>query len=42
MPMSDLNGTDIYAHGGTPAGLSRQVLSAFVRYGTKTNQRCGR
>ena len=30
--LSDLNGTDVYAHGGTPAGVFRELLSAFVRH----------
>lgn len=29
--LSDLNGTDVYVHGGTPAGVFRELLSAFVR-----------
>jgi len=29
--LSDLNGTDIYVHGGSPTGLFRELLSAFVR-----------
>ena len=29
--LSDLNGTDVYSHGGTPAGVFRELLSAFVR-----------
>jgi hypothetical protein len=29
--LSDLNGTDVYTHGGTPAGVFRTLLSAFVR-----------
>jgi hypothetical protein len=29
--LSDLNGTDVYIHGGTAAGVFRQLLSAFVR-----------
>ena len=29
--LSDLNGTDIYTHGATPAGVFRELLSAFVR-----------
>ena len=30
--LSDLNGTDVYTHGGTPAGVFRELLSAFVRH----------
>ena len=30
--MSDLNGTDVYAHRGTPSGVFRELLSAFVRH----------
>ena len=30
--LSDLNGTDVYAHGGAPAGVFRELLSAFVRH----------
>jgi hypothetical protein len=30
--LSDLNGTDVYVHGGTPAGVFRELLSAFVRH----------
>jgi hypothetical protein len=29
--LSDLNGTDAYTHGGTPEGVFRTLLSAFVR-----------
>jgi hypothetical protein len=29
--LSDLNGTDVYTHGGTPEGVFRTLLSAFVR-----------
>jgi hypothetical protein len=29
--LSDLNGTDVYVHGGSPNGLFRELLSAFVR-----------
>lgn len=29
--LSDLNGTDIYTHGGTPEGVFRTLLSAFIR-----------
>jgi len=30
--LSDLNGTDVYVHGGTPSGVFRELLSAFVRH----------
>jgi hypothetical protein len=30
--LSDLNGTDVYVHEGTPAGVFRELLSAFVRH----------
>jgi hypothetical protein len=30
--LSDLNGTDVYTHGATPAGVFRELLSAFVRH----------
>jgi hypothetical protein len=30
--LSDLNGTDTYVHGGTPSGVCRELLSAFVRH----------
>jgi hypothetical protein len=30
--LSDLNGTDVYTHGGTSAGVFRELLSAFVRH----------
>lgn len=29
--LSDLNGTDVYIHGGTPEGLFRELATAFVR-----------
>jgi len=29
--LSDLNGTDIYLHNGTPEGVFRELASAFVR-----------
>jgi hypothetical protein len=29
--LSDLNGTDVYTHGGTPQGVFRTLLSAFLR-----------
>jgi hypothetical protein len=29
--LSDLNGTDVYAHGGTVAGVFRELCNAFVR-----------
>ena len=29
--LSDLNGTDVYTHGGTPGGVFSTLLSAFVR-----------
>ena len=29
--LSDLNGTDVYTHGGTPEGVFRTLMSAFVR-----------
>jgi hypothetical protein len=29
--LSDLNGTDVYTHGGAPEGVFRTLLSAFVR-----------
>jgi hypothetical protein len=29
--LSDLDGTDVYTHGGTPEGVFRTLLSAFVR-----------
>jgi hypothetical protein len=29
--LSDLNGTDIYVHGGTPEGVFRELAKAFVR-----------
>jgi hypothetical protein len=29
--LSDLNGTDVYIHGGTPEGLFRELVTAFVR-----------
>jgi len=31
--LSDLNGTDPYIHGGTIAGIFRELCSAFVRPG---------
>ena len=30
--LSDLNGTGVYAHSGTPAGVFYELLSAFVRH----------
>src|SRR5260370_20977463 len=33
--LSDLNGTDVYTHGGTPEGVFRTLLSAFVRQRTQ-------
>jgi hypothetical protein len=30
--LSDLNGTDVYTHGATPAGVFRELLSLFVRH----------
>jgi hypothetical protein len=29
--LSDLNGTDVYVHGGTPMGVFSQLLNAFAR-----------
>jgi hypothetical protein len=29
--LSDLNGTDVYVHGGSTTGVFRELLSAFVR-----------
>jgi hypothetical protein len=29
--LSDLNGTDVYVHGGSVSGVFRELLSAFVR-----------
>jgi hypothetical protein len=29
--LSDLNGTDVYVHGGSATGVFRELLSAFVR-----------
>ncbi|HEV2989889.1 MAG TPA: hypothetical protein VG759_15705 [Candidatus Angelobacter sp.] len=29
--LSDLNGTDVYIHGGTPEGVFRELTTAFVR-----------
>src|SRR5436305_6946478 len=29
--LSDLNGTDVYIHGGTPEGVFRELAKAFVR-----------
>ncbi len=29
--LSDLNGTDVYVHGGTPEGIFRELAKAFVR-----------
>jgi len=34
--LSDLNGTDVYAHGGTPAGVFRELLSASCGTTTTT------
>jgi hypothetical protein len=33
--LSDLNGTDVYVHGGTPSGVFRQLSNAFVRSRTQ-------
>jgi hypothetical protein len=37
--LSDLKGTDVHPHGGTPAGVFRELLSAFVRHHSQSTVR---
>ena len=37
--LSDLSGTDLYIHGGRPAGVFRELCNAFVRTGSQPDVR---